>query len=185
MSARTSSDDECIRLHALLADISNLADLGGSDRSFADTHLASCHQCRQERQLLAQIAMQWPHQTTGPFPDARIHSSLRATVHRRRHAPLMATLVERVAGWLRQPVPAYGFALVALAIVGINGLSSGPRAPIATLDRATSLADTSAPLPALTRTDSDNVLANFQLLDRERQSGRPDSAARLLPHGHD
>ena len=174
-------DSDCQRFSALMAERDDPTAMLRVDRQFTDAHLKSCRQCQHEQRLLQRIDSQWLSQADRlPEPDAEVRYHLRAAVRRRQPRPF----AERVLGWLKLPGPAYGIALAALLLAGVTRPDRDPSAPLAAVAPVPSLADTSALLPVLTRTNSDNVLANFRLVDRLRRIDRPDSAARLLPHRH-
>ena len=105
-----------------------------------------------------------------PIEAARSHPST-THVGPRRDLRLAPTTGASLHDWV-----------IALLIAGVSGVQTERAPQLLMIQTVPSLVDTSAPLPELTRTDSDNVLANFRLLDRLQRPEFPDSAARVLPY---
>ena len=167
---------DCERLHSLLDINGGLVSLQTLVRQFADLHLSTCEACRREQHLLTSISAKWSL-TPQPQPHGAIRSKLHAVI-RRQHT----SVLDGIFAWLRLPAPAYTIAVIALLIAGVSGVQTERAPQLLMIQTVPSLVDTSAPLPELTRTDSDNVLANFRLLDRLQRPEFPDSAARVLPY---
>jgi hypothetical protein len=72
--------------------------------------------------------------------------------------------------------------VLALLVAGVSSIPGESAPESRALGTVTSLANTNARVPVLTRADSDNVLANFRLVDRIRRVDLSDTAGRLLPH---
>ena len=126
-------DSHCQRLSDLLEPLNDPSHLLEGDRQFVEQHLASCHLCRCERQLLQHIHAQWPPPADQlPAPEPQVRYRLRAAVRSRQRR----TFTERALEWLRFPVPAYGIALIALVLAGVTATHNDHSGPQVTFDNA-------------------------------------------------
>jgi anti-sigma-K factor RskA len=98
-----------------------LGALTDEDTSQVAAHLSGCQTCQAELARLQQVADDLPLALTQAVPPPRVKENLMGLIHARQPnaaALKQPTLWQKLAGFIRQPLPALGVALVVLLAIG-------------------------------------------------------------------